>query len=50
MDEILTLAPDGIVQDFISLILPMVAAGLGLGLVGWIVRGAWGSVLALFEV
>lgn len=50
MDDVIALAPAGIVQDYISLILPMVAAGLGLGLVGWIVRGAWGSVLALFEV
>ena len=50
MDDLLALAPDGAVDAFLSLAVPMFAAGLGLTLVHWFVGGVWSVVLSVFEV
>lgn len=50
MDSIIAAAPTGIVDSYMSLVLPMIGSGLGLGVIGWVVQGAWASALAIFEV
>lgn len=50
MDELLALAPDGVTDSLLSLVVPLVAAGVGLVLLFYLIGIAWAVVMAVFEV
>lgn len=50
MDELLALAPDGVMQSFLDLCVPLVAAGFGLVLLFWFLGAFWSVVMSVFEL
>lgn len=50
LDELLVLAPEGAFDSFMTLCVPMVAAGAGLVLLFWFLGGIWSVVMSLFEL
>lgn len=50
MDELLSMAPDGVTDSLLSLCVPLVAAGFGLVLLFWFLGGLWSVVVSVFEL
>ena len=50
MDALIQLAPKDAVSSYLSLAVPLFAAGLGLTLVFWFVGGVWSVVVSIFDV
>lgn len=50
MDLLLSYAPDGCVDSFLSLVGPLALSGVGLGLLGWFFGGLWSAVVSIFDL
>lgn len=50
MDDLLSLAPEGAFDSFMSLCVPLVAAGFGLVVLFWFLGAFWSVVLSVFEL
>lgn len=50
MDDLLTLAPDGVTDSLLSLCVPLVAAGFGLVMLFWFLGALWSVVMSVFEL
>ena len=50
MDELLTLAPEGVNDSLMSLCVPLVAAGFGLVMLFWFLGVFWSVVMSVFEL
>lgn len=50
MDDLLALAPSGALDSLLSLVVPLVAAGVGLVLLFWFMGGVWSVVISIFDL
>lgn len=50
MDDLLSLAPEGVTDSLLSLCGPLVAAGFGLVLLFWFLGALWSVVMSVFEL
>lgn len=50
MDDLLTLAPEGVTDSLLSLCVPLVAAGFGLVMLFWFLGALWSVVMSVFEL
>lgn len=50
MDDLLSLAPEGVTDSLLGLCVPLVAAGFGLVLLFWFLGAAWSVVMSVFDL
>lgn len=50
MSDLLAMAPDGCLDDLLSLVVPLVAAGAGLVILFWFLGALWSVVVSIFEI
>ena len=50
MDSLLSLAPQGVGDSLMSLVVPCVAGGFGLVLLFWFLGGFWSVVMSIFDL